>query len=65
MYPDLALPIDAAQERVFAAIDGNRPVDEILQAAGGAIDDQRAYRFLKRLWEYDQIMFEAKCSSRF
>ena len=51
MYPDLALPIDAAQERVFAAIDGNRPVDEILQAAGGAIDDQRAYRFLKRLWE--------------
>jgi hypothetical protein len=65
MYPDLALPIDAAQERVFAAIDGIRPVDEILQAAGGAIDDQRAYRFLKRLWEYDQIVFEAKCSSRF
>jgi hypothetical protein len=32
-YPDLALPIDAAQERIFAAIDGNRSVDEILRGA--------------------------------
>ena len=30
-YPDLALPIDAAQERIFTAIDGNRPIDEILR----------------------------------
>src|SRR6516165_9833737 len=29
-YPDLALPIDAAQDRVFTAIDGSRTVDEIL-----------------------------------
>jgi hypothetical protein len=43
----------------------HRPVDEILQAAGGAIDDQRTYRFFKRLWEYDQIVFETRCSSRF
>src|SRR6516162_1890646 len=30
-YPDLALPIDAAQERIFAAIDGNRSIDELLR----------------------------------
>ncbi len=40
-YPDLALPINAAQERVFAAIDGNRSIDEILRGAAGAIGDER------------------------
>ena len=32
-YPDLALFIDAAQERVLTAIDGERSVAEILQSA--------------------------------
>ena len=31
-YPDLALFIDAAQERLSKAIDGERSVGEILQA---------------------------------
>jgi hypothetical protein len=44
-YPELALPIDAAQERVFAAIDGNRSFDEILRAAAGAGGDKLARRF--------------------
>src|SRR6516165_627987 len=30
-YPDLALPINAAQEQVFAAIDGKRSINEILR----------------------------------
>ena len=37
-YPDLALPIDEAEHRIFAAIDGSRSIDEILPttaAAGG------------------------------
>lgn len=58
-YPDLALPITAAQVSVFAAIDGNRSIDEILQATAGVIDDEQAHRFIKRLWEYDQIVFDA------
>jgi hypothetical protein len=33
-YPDLALPIDAAHERIFAAIDGRRSLDEILECRG-------------------------------
>jgi hypothetical protein len=57
-YPDLALPIDSEQERVFAAIDGNRSIDEILRVTAGA-GDERARRFIEQLWEYDQIVFDA------
>src|SRR5215472_16447347 len=35
-YPDLALPIDSAQELVFAAINGKRSIAEILRGAAGA-----------------------------
>jgi hypothetical protein len=56
-YPDLALPITAAQEQVLGAIDGHRSVDEIVR--GAAVGDQRACVFIKRLWEYDQIVFDA------
>jgi SAM-dependent methyltransferase len=58
-YPDLALPIDAAQQRVFAAIDGNRSIDEILRDIAGAGGDAQARRFFEQLWEYDQIVFDA------
>jgi SAM-dependent methyltransferase len=61
-YPDLALPIDPAQERVFAAIDGNRSITEILRAAAGAGGDEQARRFIEQLWEYDQIVFDATSS---
>jgi SAM-dependent methyltransferase len=57
-YPDLALPINAAQARVFAAIDGIRTVDEILRRAAGANGTERAQGFIELLWEYDQIVFE-------
>ena len=59
IYADLALPIDAAQERVFAAIDGNRSIDEILRDAAGGVGDEQARRFIEQLWEYDQIVFDA------
>jgi len=58
-YPDLALPIDAEQERVFAAIDGNRAIDEILRSAPGAGGDELARRFIEQLWDYDQIVIDA------
>jgi hypothetical protein len=59
-YPDLALPIDAAQEQIFAAIDGNRSIDEILRGAAGG--NQQARRFIQQLWQYDQIVFDATSS---
>ncbi|MGC2199571.1 MAG: class I SAM-dependent methyltransferase [Stellaceae bacterium] len=57
-YPDLAFPIDAAQERVFAAIDGNRSIDEIVRTAAEADDKEPVRRLFERLWQYDQIVFD-------
>jgi SAM-dependent methyltransferase len=59
-YPDLALFIDAAQERLLAAIDGERSVAEILHGAGEAIGDEQGRQFFRRLWEHDLIVFDAK-----
>ena len=58
MYPDLALFIDAAQERLLKAIDGERSAGEILQSAVKSEETGRA--FFQRLWEHDLIMFDAK-----
>jgi hypothetical protein len=62
-YPDLALFIDAAQERVLTAIDGQRSVAEILRVAAGASEDERGRQLFKRLWEHDLIVFDAKRST--
>ena len=61
-YVDLALPIDAAQERIFTAIDGSRSVDEIVQGLARAIGDEQVRGFIQQLWEYDQIVFDATSS---
>ena len=58
-YPDLALTIDAAQQRIFSKIDGNRSIDEILRGSAGAGNDEWTRRFIRLLWEYDQIVFDA------
>jgi SAM-dependent methyltransferase len=62
IYPDLALPVDAPQERVFAAIDGKRSIDQILRIAAEPGDQEDGRRFFKQLWQYDQIVFDATCS---
>ncbi len=59
-YPDLALFIDTAQERLLGGIDGERRVGEILQSAAGTIDDEKGRQFFRRLWEHDLIVFDAK-----
>jgi SAM-dependent methyltransferase len=58
-YPDLALPIDAAQERLFAAIDGNRSIGQILRMAAAVRGEPHARGFFEQLWQYDQIVFDA------
>jgi SAM-dependent methyltransferase len=58
-YPDLAFFVDAAQERLLVAIDGERSVGEILQNAGG-IEEEKARQFFNRLWEHDLVVFDAK-----
>ena len=59
MYPDLALFIDAAEERLLAAIDGARSLGEIL-GPGGAAGEAQGRRLFQRLWEHDIIVFDAK-----
>jgi hypothetical protein len=59
-YPDLALFIDAAQDRLLTAIDGERSIAEILDSAGKTIVDEQSRQFFRRLWEHDLIVFDAK-----
>jgi SAM-dependent methyltransferase len=61
-HPDLALPINSAEARIFAAIDGKRTIEEILWSAAGSDGTARARRFIERLWDYDQIVFDASGS---
>jgi SAM-dependent methyltransferase len=58
-YPDLALFIDDAQERLVTAIDGERSVGEILQSVGG-MEHEKGRQFFNGLWEHDLIVFDAK-----
>ena len=62
-YRDLVMPIDAAEKRLFDAIDGNRSVGGIMETTSSSsqgkpqLDLARA--FFERLWHYDQIVFDA------
>jgi SAM-dependent methyltransferase len=61
-YPDLYLPVDALEKRIFEAIDGKRTIGQILAAVIGGESNhlrrQRARRLFERLWQYDQVVFE-------
>ena len=57
-YPDLALFVDAHEERVFGRVDGERSAGEILRSAG--MSDESGRQFFKRLWEHDLVVFDAK-----
>jgi len=54
-YTDLYLPIDAQQERLLQAIDGERTIAEICPAVG---EREFARAFFKQLWRWDQIVFD-------
>ncbi len=54
-YTDLYLPIDARQERLLAAIDGERTIAEICGDRG---DRNLARDFFEQLWRWDQVVFD-------
>jgi SAM-dependent methyltransferase len=54
-YTDIYLPIDAAQERLLAAVDGRRTIAEI---ARGAARPDAARDFFRQLWNHDQVVFD-------
>jgi SAM-dependent methyltransferase len=53
-YTDLYLPIDARQERLLAAIDGERTIEGICREQG---DRNLARAFFQQLWRWDQVVF--------
>ena len=58
-YTDLYLPIDARQERLLSAIDGERTIAEIGRDQG---DRDLARAFFRQLWRWDQVVFDTQQS---
>lgn len=61
-FSDLFMPIDPTELRWFDGIDGNSSIGEIL-AKGLPFANKRsqfdlARKFFKRLWLYDQVVFD-------
>jgi len=62
-YRDLIMPIDATERGWFDAIDGIRSIGGLVGGplpsapAGSQLDKART--FFERLWQYDQIVFDA------
>jgi hypothetical protein len=68
-YPDLMVPITAAEKRLFEAIDGKRTVDDIARVAATIDSHHRrpdpAGVFFERLWQYDQVVFDASAGLKY
>ncbi len=58
-YTDLYLPIDARQERLLSAIDGERTIAAIGRDQG---DRDLARAFFRQLWQWDQVVFDTQQS---
>ena len=59
-FTDLILTVDSFEDRLLGAIDGKRTIGEILRFASPGDDGKRRARsFFERLWQYDQIVFDA------
>ena len=62
-YPDIFLPVDETQLRIYESIDGERTIADIMTAmpASGDIQQQSKLSpiFFEQLWCYDQVIFDA------
>ena len=58
-FTDLILTVDENEDRLFSAVDGKRTLAEILRVVGNDIDERQALNFFERLWQYDQVVFDA------
>jgi hypothetical protein len=57
---DLICTVDAFEDRLLGAIDGQRTLGAILKSVGADdVSERRALRFFERLWHYDQIVVDA------
>jgi SAM-dependent methyltransferase len=61
-YPDLILPVNLAEERLLAQMDGTRTLGEIAQGCKTNQSAANALQFFEQLWRYDQIVFDVSCA---
>jgi 2-polyprenyl-3-methyl-5-hydroxy-6-metoxy-1,4-benzoquinol methylase len=66
-FTDLIFPINSSENRLLGAIDGKRTIAEILDfvALDGNNGRRAAPGFFERLWQYDQIVFDASRPAEF
>lgn len=62
-HPDLVLPINTMEDRLFAQINGKRSFGEIALSYPDKDHASRVVPFFERLWQYDQIVVDASCIS--
>ena len=58
-FTDLILTVDKTEDQLLRAIDGRRSLSEIVKVAGMAANERQAVNFFERLWQYDQVVFDA------
>ena len=58
-HTDIYLPIDAAEKRLYDAVDGARTIGELAEEQGRR---ERAGPFFQRLGWHDQVVFDASAS---
>ena len=67
-YRDLFMPISATEKRLFDAIDGTRRIGDIaertLPSSPNKSQLDMARPFFERLWQYDQVVFDASAGSK-
>jgi hypothetical protein len=59
VFTDLVLTVDAFEHRLLGAVNGTRTLGDILSMSAAARDEARSLNFFKRLWQYDQVVFDA------
>ena len=62
-FTDIILPINKFEDRLLDKINGKRTLAEVLRATGKDCDEHEALNFFERLWQYDQIVFDASCET--
>jgi SAM-dependent methyltransferase len=67
-YRDLFMPINATEKRLFDAIDGSRTIGDIAARALPSLPNKSRLDmgrlFFERLWQYDQVVFDASTGSK-
>ncbi len=62
-FTDLILTVDKHEDRLLGVIDGKRTLAEILKVVT-QVDERKALAFFERLWQYDQVVFDASITAK-